>query len=187
VVAVLAGLVNKQLVASLQAMGGKAIGLSGVDGGLLQARVLNPELGFVGEVVQVCPDVVHQVLEGGWIPVLAPLALQVGDDSTQGAVLNINGDTAAGALAAALEAERLIFLTDVEGVLDSSRRLIPRILPGQARSLIAGGVVSGGMIPKVEACLRALPHVASAQIVDGRKPHALLGCLNRTAGGTLVG
>jgi acetylglutamate kinase len=186
VVAVLAGLVNKQLVATIQALGGRAIGLSGVDGGLLQAAVVSEELGFVGEVVRVCPEPIHQALELGCIPVVAPVAIKELDGSREPIMLNINGDSAAGALAGALDADRLVFLTDVEGILDRSRRLIPRLSPRQAKSLIAGGVVSGGMIPKVEACLRALPRVGSTHIIDGRKPGALAECLGPEPVGTRI-
>ena len=188
VVAVLTGLVNKQLVTKIQALGGRAVGLSGVDGGLLQCRIMDPELGFVGEVERVNPEPVRQVMQMDHIPVVAPVASGCQDDSTSdGTMLNVNGDSAAGALALALKAERLIFLTDVEGVLDSSRRLISRILPEQARALVTGGVAAGGMIPKLEACLLALPHVRITQIIDGRKSHALLECLSSQDIGTRVG
>ena len=187
VVAVLAGLVNKQLVASLQALGGKAVGLSGVDGGTLQAVAASPDLGLVGEVTQVQSELVEQTLKAGSIPVVAPVALQRLDGAPKGVILNINGDTAAGALASALGAERLIFLTDVEGIMDGSRRIIPRLLPEQGRALIAGGVVSGGMIPKVEACLQALPRVAMTRIIDGRRPHALRESLSKAEFGTQIG
>ena len=186
VVAVLAGLVNKQLVATIQALGGRAIGLSGVDGGLLQASVVSEELGFVGEVVRVCPEPIYHALDLGYIPVVAPVAIKELNGSPEPIMLNINGDTAAGALAGALEADRLIFLTDVEGIMDGSRRLIPRLSPKQAQSLIAGGVVSGGMIPKVEACLHALPRVTSTHIIDGRKPGALAECLGPAPVGTRI-
>ena len=187
VTAVLAGLVNKQLVAAIQAKGGRALGFSGVDGGLLQAEVVSEELGLVGDVVKVCPDVVQQAAQAGYIPVIAPLAIKTLDEGGEPTILNVNGDTAAGAIAAALMAEDLVFLTDVAGVMDSSRRLIPRVSPQQARVLISGGVASGGMIPKIEACIRALPHVASAHIVDGRKPGALLGALGASTMGTRIG
>ena len=184
VLAVLSGLVNKRLVAGLQALGGKAVGLSGVDGGILQAQVKDPEMGLVGEVTQVHKEPILQVMEIDHIPVVAPVAL--GQEGSAPA-LNVNGDTATGALAAALQARRLVFLTDVDGVMDSGRRLIPRLLPAQARALIGGGIASGGMIPKLEACLHALPHVDYASIVDGRVPHALLDCMDGVQAGTRVG
>jgi acetylglutamate kinase len=188
VVAVLTGLVNKQLVAALQGLGCRAVGLSGVDGGLLQARVLDPELGLVGEVTGVETAVLWGVLQGGWTPVVAPVAMGRSDGAAAPpSMLNVNGDSAAGALAAALEAERLVFLTDVEGVMDGSHRVMPRLLPEQARSLIAGGIADGGMIPKLEACLHALPHVEVTQIIDGRRPHALVESLESAGVGTRVG
>jgi acetylglutamate kinase len=188
VVAVLTGLVNKQLVASMQALGGKAIGLSGVDGGILQATTLDPELGYVGKIVAVNPNPVRELLETGWIPIIAPVATgYIGEGVESEALYNINGDVAAGELAAALDAGRLIYLTDVEGVMDASKRTIPRLVPEQARALIESKIAAGGMIPKLEACLNALPKVGSAQILDGRRAHALMECLDGKANGTRVG
>ncbi len=187
VVAVLAGLVNKQLVATLQGLGCKAVGLSGADGELLQARVMDDEVGSVGEVTNVEAGVVEGVLAMGAVPVVAPVAIsEPAEGGGPRALLNVNGDSAAGALAAALGAERLVFLTDVEGVMDGSHRVIPRLLPEQERALIESGVAGGGMIPKLEACLSALPRVEVARIVDGRQPHALVECLDSTLG-TVVG
>jgi acetylglutamate kinase len=187
VVAVLAGLVNKQLVSEIQALGGKSVGFSGVDEGTLKAVVASPELGFVGEVTEVKTGLVEQALNAGTIPVIAPLALRVLDGVSDGAILNINGDSAAGALASALEAEQLIFLTDVEGIMDTSGRLIPRLIPTQGRALISQGVVSGGMIPKLEACLQSIPPVVTARIIDGRTPHALVGSMTKGESGTQIG
>ncbi|MBI4298476.1 MAG: acetylglutamate kinase [Chloroflexi bacterium] len=188
VVAVLTGLINKSLVASITALGGKAVGISGVDGGLLQAEVLDPDLGMVGKIVKVNPGIVHQILDSGSIPVIAPVALHWSNDPEKaGTLLNVNADSAAGEIAASLEAERLLFLTDVEGVLDSSRRLIPRLTPQQAKGFISSGMVAGGMIPKVEACLRALEKVPVSQIIDGRKPKAILEFLEGKSLGTRVG
>ena len=183
VIAVLTGLVNKRLVASIHALGGRAVGLSGVDGGVLQAAVVDPELGYVGEIVSVDTDAVTSLLNAGYIPVLAPVAANAnGTDSTS--MLNVNGDTAAGHLARALEAERLVFLTDVEGVLDSSGRLISRLTIREATGLLASGTAGGGMIPKLEACIKALERVPVARIVDGRAPGALLNALEESGAGT---
>ena len=189
VVAALAGLVNKQLVADLWAMGGRALGLSGADGGVLQARTLDPELGYVGDITTVDAEPLQQLLSLGWMPVVAPIAVgAVGPEAAGEATLyNINGDVAAGELAAALEAERLVYLTDVEGVMDASRRTIPRLLPDQARALVEDGIAAGGMIPKLEACLKAAPRVGGAQIVDGRQPHVLLASVEGQSMGTRVG
>ena len=187
-VAVLTGLVNKTLVASLLAMGGKAIGISGADGGMLQAEVKDPELGLVGNVVEVNQEPIRAVLDVGCIPVIAPVAIHVTDDSSRsGGLLNVNADTAAGEIAAALGVARLVFLTDVEGVLDTSRRLIPRLTRRQAGGLMRSNVVDGGMVPKLEACLTALKRVDLAQILDGRKPRALSEALAGKSLGTRVG
>ena len=181
VAAVLCGLVNKELVIGIQSLGGRAIGLSGVDGGFIEARIKNAELGYVGEVVKVNPEPIEAVVKGGYIPIIAPLGL-----AAKGEKLNVNGDPAAGDIAAALEAGRLIFLTDVPGILDSSGKLLPRLSADEASSLIGSGVVSGGMIPKVEACLRALSTVPITQIVDGREPHALIQAMAGKGDGTTI-
>ena len=187
VIAVLTGLVNKQLVASLLALQGRALGLSGVDGGMLEARVANPELGYVGEVTRVNPEPLLRVLEGGYIPLVAPLGLNYVDGTPHsGSVLNINGDTVAGEIAYAMDAERLIFLTDVEGIMDSSGRVIRRLNVRNARLLLNSGVVKGGMIPKLEACLRALERVPVTDIVDGRKPGALTSCFSGSSKGSRI-
>lgn len=189
VVAVLTGLINKELVAQVHELGGRAIGLSGIDGGLLEAQVTNPELGYVGEIAQVNSGLLQAILQTGYIPLIAPLASQCQDGSEHsGGPLNINGDTVAGELAYALEAERLVFLTDVEGVMDGAGRVIRRLDRRRANLLVRSGVVRGGMIPKLAACLRALERTPEADIIDGRHPGALLDCLNgRTSGTTIVG
>ena len=187
VTAVLTGLVNKQLVASLMALGGKALGLSGVDGGLLEARVADEELGYVGEVTRVNPEPLNNALQGGYIPLVAPVGLHRPDGSPySGGLLNINGDTVAGDLACAVGAGRLIFLTDVEGVMDRSGRVIRRLNARSARALLASGVVKRGMIPKLTACLRALESVPTSEIIDGRKPGALMDCIRGYKLGTRV-
>lgn len=178
---VLAGKVNKELVASLCSLGGRAVGVSGLDGGLIRARRVSPELELVGEVREVDPYFLDVMLDAETIPVVAPIAL--GDN---GECLNVNADTAAAEVAIALDAERLVFLTDVVGVCAENGELISRLTGDHARQLISQGVISGGMIPKAEACIRALEGVASAQIVDGRVPHALMRELltDRSAGTT---
>jgi len=181
VVAVLAGLVNKSLVSEILALGGKAVGLSGVDGGLLKAEVDSPDLGHVGRVTGVDPSGVADLVAAGCIPVIAPVALNAGSASPK--MLNVNADLAAGEVAAALGADRLLMLTDVPGVLDSSKRLIPRLTERQARGLMASRIVAGGMIPKIEACLKALSSGSNAHIVDGRRPHVLLENLADTGSG----
>jgi len=172
VTAALGGLVNKELVVAIQALGGKAIGLSGCDGNLLWASVKNPELGYVGEIVAVDPTPLKLLLNAGYMPVVAPVSY----GSVEGKVmlLNVNGDTAAGEIAAALAAEKLIFLTDVDGIYDSSGRVVPKLNLAEAKDMIASGVASGGMIPKIEASLRALTTTKVVRIIDGRTPRALL-------------
>jgi len=175
VVAILAGLVNKELVAAIQALGGRAVGLSGIDGALLGARVKDPELGHVGDVVEVNPAALKALLDAGFIPVVAPLSYQSPpEQGDHGFILNVNGDTAAGQIAAALGAEKLIFLTDVAGILDGSRKLVANLSRPEAEAMLDSGVASGGMIPKIEACLVALPTVRVTRIIDGRVPHALI-------------
>ena len=187
VTAVLTGLVNKQLVAALINLGGRALGMSGVDGGLVEARASDQELGYVGEVTGVDPRPLFQALEGGYIPMVAPVGLHpVNGSPYSGSLLNINGDTVAGELAHAVGAQRLIFLTDVEGIMDASGRVIQRLSARSGRLLLTSGVVKGGMIPKLEACLRASERVPVAEVVDGRKPGALLACFEGSQQGTQV-
>ena len=180
---VLSGSINKSIVAAIHDVGGRAIGLSGKDGGLIRARRLRRskrdpdsnierllDLGFVGEPAHVNPEILDTFGESKFIPVIAPIGF---DD--EGHTYNINADTAAGAVAAAINAARLLLLTDVVGVLDREQVLIPEIRARQARDLIADGTIHGGMIPKVETCVGAVEGgVEAAVILDGRAPHALL-------------
>jgi acetylglutamate kinase len=186
VVAVLCGLVNKSLVASLAGLGAPAVGLSGADGGLLQAAVRDPALGFVGEVTGVDPAPVLRVIQEGAVPVIAPVAMEYRDGRATGQLRNINADTAAGTVAAAIGASRLVFLTDVPGV-KSDGLVLPSLSAAEARELMGAGVIEGGMIPKVEACLQAAAAGGSAVIVDGRGEHALLRAAEGAAVGTKVG
>jgi acetylglutamate kinase len=182
---VLAGTINKELVAAINAAGGCAIGLSGKDGGLIEARKLardGADLGFVGEPERVSERVLAAFRQSDIIPVIAPIG--VGAD---GETYNINADTVAGAVAAAVRARRFLLLTDVPGVLDRDGQLIPELTAAEARRLIADGTISGGMIPKVETCLAAVEGgVAAAVIVDGRVPHAILLELFTEGAGTLI-
>ena len=170
---VLAGTVNKQLVAAINAVGGCAIGLSGKDGGLIRARKLTrngADLGFVGEPEHIEDRVLATFRQSDIIPVIAPIGI-----GSRGETYNINADTAAGAVAAAVKATRLLLLTDVAGVLDADKRLISEMTAAGARRMIADGVITGGMIPKVETCLQAVDGgVDAAVILDGRVPHAIL-------------
>ena len=182
VVMVLAGKVNKEIVGALCALGAPALGLSGIDGGLLCGRVKEPALGLVGEVTKVNLPVLQMALDGGYIPVVAPLAL-----GENGGALNVNGDTAAGEVAAALGAAKMIFLTDVAGILNRDGTLVSKVSRQGVQELIQTGVVSGGMIPKVLACVRALEGAERAHIIDGRAPHALIRELYTDRGvGTMI-
>ena len=193
---VLAGSINKQIVGFINGAGGKAIGLTGKDGNLVRARklsrtVVDPgssierivDLGFVGEPEKVDVTVLADLLGRDIIPVLAPIA-----GGADGVTYNINADTFAGAVAGALKAKRLLFLTDVPGVLDKSKQLIADITADDARRLIADGTISGGMIPKVETSLDALERgVEGVVILDGKVPHAvLLELLTDHGAGTLI-
>jgi acetylglutamate kinase len=182
---VLAGSVNKEIVSSINAAGGRAIGLSGKDGGLIEAKKHvggSGDLGFVGEPAKINADVLATLERSEMIPVIAPVG--VGTDRE---TYNINADTVAGAVAAAVKASRLLLLTDVPGVLDKEKRLLSELTVGDVRRLIADGTISGGMIPKVETCVEAVEGgVEGAVIIDGRVPHAILLELFTEGAGTLI-
>ena len=170
---VLAGKVNKDLVASIESVGGTALGLCGVDGGMIKATVMAPELGHVGEIVSVNAKPILDALNCGYIPVISTVA---GDK--HGNVYNINGDTAAAYIAGALHAERLLMMTDIAGILrdrEDPSSLISEITVSEAKKLREDGVINGGMIPKVECCITALDAgVENVTILDGRVPHSIL-------------
>ena len=175
VVAVLAGLINKEIVALINNCGGKAVGICGVDSSLLEAKLKDKTLGNVGIITKVNTWILETLLNAGFIPVIAPLSIHSSaksDNDPQ--ILNVNGDTVAGEIAAALTAERLIFITDVDGIHDKQDNLIPRLSPAEVEALLSSGVASGGMIPKIKACLRALSGTCTASIIGGKTPHALL-------------
>jgi acetylglutamate kinase len=180
---VLAGKINKEIVGAIQAAGGKAVGISGKDARLIEARRLTRtrrdpgssieqvvDLGFVGDPERVDRSILDVLAGSGIVPVVAPVGA-----GADGQTYNINADTAAGAVAAAIGAKRLLMLTDVRGVLDADGKLMPWLTVDQARALIADGTISGGMIPKVETCLEAVEQgVEAATILDGRIAHAIL-------------
>jgi len=170
---VLCGQVNRQIVGLVQDAGGRAVGLTGADGNMLRVtRRLegDRDLGRVGRVVGVDAEAITAVAAAGFVPVIAPIGVDA-----SGVTHNVNADEAAGAIAAALRAEKLILLTDVEGVKDAAGRLVPSLGAEEARKHIAEGTIAGGMIPKIECCIEALQGgVASAHIIDGRIEHALL-------------
>jgi acetylglutamate kinase len=179
---VLIGKANSDLVAHLVSLGARAVGLSGIDGGLIRARLRDPKLGLVGEVSHVDLGPVKALMDAGYLVVVAPSAT---DDTGQ--PLNVNADSIAGDMARALGAEKLVMFTDVDGVKDKSGNVLSALTVDQVNALIASGEISGGMIPKVEACIRALDTVPRAHILDGRVSHALLGELFTDAGvGTMI-
>lgn len=186
VVAVLAGLVNKELVAAINATGGRAVGLSGADGGLLRARIADEALGYVGEITRVEAAAIESLLEDGVMPVIAPIAVLGDGEALSPQLLNVNADTAAGAIAAALGARRLVFLTDVAGVRSIAGDTLTELSAAEAEQLISAGVIEGGMIPKVEACLEAARAGAESTIADGRHAHVLLEVTEGRAAGTAV-
>jgi acetylglutamate kinase len=170
---VLGGKINREIVELIQQAGGKAVGYTGSDGGLLRVRkrlIDGQDLGRVGEVIAVDPSVVLAATEAGFIPVIAPIGVD-----ERGLSHNVNADEAAGAIAAELRAEKLMLLTDVEGLLDAKNQLISQLSVEQCRGLISDGTIKGGMIPKMECCIQALSgQVACTHIVDGRVVHAVL-------------
>ncbi len=179
---VLTGKVNPDLVATINRLGGQAVGMSGEDGPCIIAEELDPVLGFVGRVVQIHPEPIVALLERSYTPVIASVGL-----GYDGNAYNINADTVAAEVAVALGAAKLILLTDVPGVLDGSGRVLSELSRPAAQRLVADGVVAGGMIPKLQACLRALDAVPSTHIIDGRTPHSLLLELFTESGvGTMV-
>jgi acetylglutamate kinase len=193
---VLAGAINKEIVSTINSAGGRAVGLSGKDGRMVLAEPLQRtkrdpdsnieqvlDLGFVGEPVEVRRDVLDVLTKEEIIPVIAPVAA-----GADGETYNINADTFAGAIAGALGATRLLFLTDVDGVLDANKQLIKELTVAEAKRLIASGVISGGMVPKVETCFAALERgVEGVVILNGKTPHAvLLELFTDSGAGTLI-
>ena len=183
---VLAGKVNKSLVTLLQMKGGHAVGVSGIDGGLIEAEIKDERHGYVGKITKIRPQPVEALLEKNYVPVISTVA-----SDKQGNVYNINGDTAAAYIAGALGAERLLMMTDIAGILrdkDDPSSLIPELTVSEAQELREQGIISGGMIPKVECCIEALREgVKNVTILDGRIPHSILmELLTDEGAGTMV-
>lgn len=183
---VLAGKVNKTLVNLLQMKGGHAVGLSGIDGGILEATMKDEALGYVGKITKVRTKPIQDLLEKNYIPVISTIA-----SDRQGNTFNINGDTAAACIAGALEAECLILMTDIAGLLmdkDDPSTLIPAVTVSEAKKLYESGVISGGMIPKVDCCIEAIERgVKHVVMMDGRVPHSILmELLTDEGAGTMV-
>jgi acetylglutamate kinase len=181
VVAVLRGVINTQLVAEIGERGGRAVGLCGVDGGIVQAERYDERLGMVGRVTGVDGDFLQAICDAGAIPVIAPIGLE-----RPAQALNINADTVAGEVARAVNASQLVFLTDVEGLLDAQGQLIAQLGSDQAASLRSAGTIGGGMIPKVEACLRAAETGTRAHMASGLHSGALRQLVEGGTLGTLV-
>jgi acetylglutamate kinase len=181
VVGVLRGVVNAQLVSEIVALGGRAVGLCGVDGACVTAERYDDRLGYVGRVTGVEGAFIASLLDAGAIPVIAPIGLEPPSQP-----LNINADTVAGEVARALGAEALVFLTDVDGLLDESKALVPVLDAERAAALRAAGVLAGGMIPKVDACFRAAETGVAAYIANGTVPHTLQRIVSGEAIGTRI-
>ena len=183
---VLAGKVNKDLVNLIQTKGGHAVGVSGIDGGIIEATIKDERLGYVGQITKIRTQPIEDLLEKNYIPIVSTVA-----SDRQGNIYNINGDTAAAHIAGALEAERLIMMTDIAGILrnkDDPSTLIPHVTVAEAKELYSQGVISGGMIPKVDCCIEAIGHgVKNVVIMDGRIPHSILmELLTDEGAGTMV-
>jgi acetylglutamate kinase len=167
---VLAGSINKDIVRRINIHGGRAVGISGIDANTVQVKQINEELGLVGEVKNINTTLIRNLLNDGFLPVIAPIGV---DDL--GTIYNVNADIAAGPIAASLNATKLVFVTDIEGVKDIQGNLISHLTQSEAQEMISNGIISGGMIPKVESALAALDSgVQKIHIIDGRVPHALL-------------
>jgi acetylglutamate kinase len=183
----LSGLANKETTAALVDAGVKAVGISGVDGALIEGKVRDPRLGYLGDVVKVNPQVLESLLDGGFTPVVAPVSLNAFERKPEEPLLlNVNGDTVAGEIAAAMKAEKLIFLTDVDGIKDKSGNVIRDIKIKGLEDLLVSGVAYGGMIPKLKACARAAGDGVGCRIVDGRRAAAAYDAVLNEKAGTTV-
>ena len=181
---VLSGLVNKRIVQAINDAGGRAIGISGKDDDLMVCEADDPELGFVGRPIEMNVQIIRDLYNAGLIPVIAPVATGMADNET----FNVNGDTAAAAIAGALKADRLLLLTDVAGVKNAEGEVVTAMTPAQVRAMIEDGTIAGGMIPKTETALKALEDgVRAVVILDGRVPHAaMLELFTEQGAGSLI-
>ncbi|MBI21616.1 MAG: acetylglutamate kinase [Chloroflexi bacterium] len=176
-IAVLTGLINSELVVEFQKLNQNAIGLSGLDGGILKASKKSSDLGYVGEILETDISSIKKIVKLDLIPIIAPAAINIYPNNKNDLILNINADTAAGHIAKALNAKKLIFQTDVPGIMDMRKRTIPHMTSNQASDLIASGVAIGGMIPKIQACVFAIKNIGSGHIIDGRINGSLNDCI----------
>jgi acetylglutamate kinase len=183
VIAVLAGLVNKRLVVAINALGGKSIGISGIDGGLIKAMMAKKSLGLVGDVEEVNTSVLTAALGAGFVPVVAPVSVDLANSAL---MLNVNADMVASHIALALNARQLIFMTDVPGIRDSSGRTLSSLTKSALKELISSGAARDGMAVKGEACLKALTGVSAVRVIDGTAPHSLVRCLDGDSMGTTM-
>jgi len=184
-IAVLAGLVNKEIVAAINMLGGNAVGISGVDGKTVLGQIKNNEMGYVGKVSGIDITLLKMLLNSGFMPIISTIALNP-EDADGVNILNVNADTVAGEITVALDAKKLIFLTDVDGIHDMSGKVITNLTSDEAEALVTSGVASGGMIPKIKACLSAVSHSAATCIIDGRQPHVILDYINGKESGTVI-
>jgi len=182
--AVLCGLVNKDIVSNILQLGGKAVGLCGVDGLIVEARNINPKLGFVGEDLKTNVDLILTLLISGYMPVIAPISYNIENKNNR--LLNVNGDTIAAEIASALKAQKLIFLTDVPGLYGNDKNIINRIKAAEAKELIDKNVITGGMAVKIKSCIEALSKVSLTRIIDGRVNNALIKEIDGTGEGTTI-
>ncbi|MDD5397495.1 MAG: acetylglutamate kinase [Dehalococcoidia bacterium] len=187
VTAVLAGLINKELVSEITRRGGKAVGISGADGAIVVGKNRSRELGLTAEELTVNSRLLKVLLNNGYMPVIAPVCINaLAGDRDDNNLLNVNGDTIAAEIAAALDAGKLIFLTDVPGIYDDSRQVITHIDVGKARNMIENGTASGGMVAKLEAGVIAARKVSLTRIIDGRVEHALIDEIEGKGKGTTI-
>ncbi|MBN1376205.1 MAG: acetylglutamate kinase [Dehalococcoidia bacterium] len=187
VTAVLAGLINKELVSEISRLGGKAAGICGVDGLIVSGKNKNRELGLTAEELTVNPHLLRVLLNAGYMPIVAPVCVNgapQGNEETN--LLNVNGDTIAAQIAASLNVSKLIFLTDVPGIYDESKQVMSQIKVGTAKSMIENGTANGGMVAKLEASLVASQKVSLTRIIDGRVDHALLDEIEGKGKGTTI-
>lgn len=177
------GQINAELVAAFNRAGGKAIGLCGLDGRLIEAQreLSHGPIGLVGEIINVNPEVIEMVLERGFVPFVAPFGTAIHDE--EAVIFNINADNVASHIAAAIKADACVFLTDVPGVLDKNKRTIQTMTPGKAQCLIQDGTISGGMIPKIESAVLALHGAKRVLIIDGKQSHALYDVVQKVEAG----
>ncbi len=186
VTAVLSGLINKELVSVIWRLGGMAVGISGADGNLIKAKNKTPELGYTGEELEVNASILQTLLAERYIPVVAPICIGLFDNRGETNLINVNADTVAAEVAAALDAEKLIFLTDVPGLYDGSKNIISKLSHEEARVCLESGLASGGMATKIKACLTALTKVSVTRIIDGRVLHALRDEIEGKGDGTTI-